>query len=60
MDYTKLLEHYKSDLSDERDIIEEAIATLEQHFSLIDEDNLKHHSRPLAIAYLALKSLDEE
>lgn len=59
MDYTKLLQHYKSDLSDDCDLVKEAIVTLESHFELIDKESLVHHNRPLAIAYLALKSIED-
>ena len=59
MDYTELLQHYKSDLSDDCNLIKEAITTLESHFELMDKENLIHHNRPLAIAYLALKSIEE-
>ena len=54
MDYTELLQHYKSDLSDNCDLVKEAIDTLESHFELMDKESLVHHNRPLAIAYLAL------
>lgn len=58
MDYIELLKHYQSDLSDNTNLIDEAIISLEQHFSLLDKEILIHHSRPLAIAYLALKSIE--
>lgn len=59
MDYTELLQHYKSDLSDNCDLVKEAIATLESHFELMDKESLVHHNRPLAIAYLALRSIED-
>ena len=59
MDYFELLQHYKSDLSDDCDLVEEAIVTLESYFDLLDKESLLHHSRPLAIAYLALKSVED-
>lgn len=58
MNYTELLQHYKSDLSDDCDLVKEAIATLEDYFELMDKESLAHHNRPLAIAYLALKSIE--
>ena len=59
MDYTELLQHYKSYLSDNCDLVKEAIATLESHFELMDKESLVHHNRPLAIAYLVLKSIED-
>jgi rubrerythrin len=52
------LKHYHKnridDIKDE-DLLDEAIATCENIFGLMEEDKLHHHSRPLAMAYLALK-----
>lgn len=45
--------HYTNDLGDV-DLKQEAIATIEHIAQYMDEDELLHHSRPLAIAYLAL------
>lgn len=45
--------HYTDGLSDV-DLKQEAIATIEHVAQYIDEDELLHHSRPLALAYLAL------
>lgn len=59
MDYSEFLQHYKSDLSDDCDLVKEAIATLESHFELMDKESLVHHNRPLAIAYLALRSIED-
>ena len=36
------------------DLKQEAIATIEHIAQYMDEDELLHHSRPLALAYLAL------
>lgn len=47
------LMHYTNDLGDV-DLKQEAIATIEHITQYMDEDELLHHSRPLAIAYLAL------
>ena len=47
------LMHYTNDLGDV-DLKQEAIATIEHIAQYMDEDKLLHHSRPLAIAYLAL------
>ena len=48
------LMHYTNDLSDGTDLKAEAIAAIESIVQYIDEDELLHHSRPLALAYLAL------
>lgn len=46
--------HYTNDLSDGTDLKAEAIAAIESIVQYMDEDELLHHSRPLALAYLAL------
>ena len=48
------LMHYTHDLGCGVDLKQEAIATIEHIAQYMDEDKLLHHSRPLAIAYLAL------
>ena len=48
------LMHYTHDLACGVDLKQEAIATIEHIAQYMDEDELLHHSRPLAIAYLAL------
>lgn len=48
------LMHYTHDLNCGSDLKQEAIATIEHIAQYMDEDELLHHSRPLAIAYLAL------
>ena len=48
------LMHYTHDLGCGADLKQEAIATIEHIAQYMDEDELLHHSRPLAIAYLAL------
>lgn len=45
--------HYTDDLNDVN-LKQEAITTIEHIAQYIDEDELLHHSRPLALAYLAL------
>ena len=45
--------HYTNDLGDV-DLKQEAIATIEHIAQYMGEDELLHHSRPLALAYLAL------
>lgn len=45
--------HYTNDLGDVN-LKKEAIATIEHIAQYMDEDELLHHSRPLALAYLAL------
>lgn len=46
--------HYTNDLSEDVDLRQEAIATIEQAAQYMEEDVLLHHSRALALAYLAL------
>ena len=48
------LMHYTHDLDCGADLKQEAIATIEHIAQYMDEDELLHHSRPLALAYLAL------
>ena len=48
------LMHYTHDLGCGVDLKQEAIATIEHIAQYMDEDELLHHSRPLALAYLAL------
>lgn len=45
--------HYTNGLGDV-DLKQEVIATIEHIAQYMDEDELLHHSRPLALAYLAL------
>ena len=53
MGFREKLIHYTHGLGDV-DLKQEAIATIEHIAQYIDEDELLHHSRPLALAYLAL------
>ncbi len=48
------LMHYTYDLDCGADLKQEAIATIENIVQYMNEDELLHRSRPLAIAYLAL------
>lgn len=48
------LMHYTHDLDCGTNLKQEAIATIENIAQYMDEDELLHHSRPLALAYLAL------
>lgn len=48
------LMHYTHDLDCGVDLKQEAIASIEHIAQYMDEDELLHHSRPLALAYLAL------
>lgn len=56
-----MLRHYQDfDGLEDEELLDEAIATCEAYFKNACEDShlknrLLHHSRPLAIAYLALK-----
>ena len=52
------LMHYTHDLDCGVDLKQEAIATIEHIAQYMDEDELLRHSRPLAIAYLALTEDD--
>lgn len=52
------LMHYTDDLDCDADLKQEAIATIEHIVQYMDEDELLHHSRPLALAYLALTEDD--
>lgn len=58
-DYTKLLDHYLYDLSEDCDLIAEAIATLENLFDHRNRQELMYFSRPTAVAYLALKKVQK-
>ena len=57
MNYCEKLKHYLDDCDENIDLIKEAIASLEGHFELIQENELLHFSRVDAVAYLALKSI---
>ena len=48
------LMHYTYGLDCDSDLKQEAITTIETIAQYMDEDELLHHSRPLALAYLAL------
>lgn len=48
------LMHYTYDLDCCSNLKQEAITAIEDIAQYMDEDELLHHSRPLAIAYLAL------
>mgnify|MGYP004519035593 FL=1 len=48
------LMHYTHDLDCGADLKQEAIATIENIAQYMEEDELLHHIRPLALAYLAL------
>lgn len=48
------LMHYTYDLDCDVDLKQEAIASIEHIAQFMGEDELLHHSRPLALAYLAL------
>ena len=50
------LKHYQdyAGLEDE-ELLDEAIALCEDYFKLLSKDELLHHSRVLAMCYLALK-----
>ena len=58
MDWEKTLKHYQKnhiDNIEDEDLLNEAIVTCENIFELKDQEELLHHSRPLAISFLALK-----
>ena len=48
------LMHYTNDLLDGADLKAEAVAVIEHIAQYMDKDVLLNHSRPLALAYLAL------
>lgn len=48
------LMHYTNDLSDGADLKAEAVACIERIAQYMTKEALLHHSRPLALAYLAL------
>lgn len=48
------LMHYTNDLSDGADLKAEAVACIEHIAQYMTKEALLHHSRPLALAYLAL------
>lgn len=54
MTLRETLMHYTHDLDCDVDLKQEAIATIEHIAQYMDEDELLHHSRPLALAYLAI------
>ena len=60
MDYSGMLSGYLDDLSENCDLVKEAIASMESHFQYMNKEELIHHSRSLAIAYLALKQVENE
>ena len=51
------LMHYTNDLLDGADLKAEAVAAIEQIAQYMEKDVLLHHSRPLALAYLAFSAL---
>lgn len=56
LDYKTVLKHYQEhDGIKDENMLDEAIETLEDVLNQLSFDRLIHHSRPLAIAYLALK-----
>lgn len=48
------LMHYTYDLDRGVDLKQEAVTAIEDIAKYMNEDELLHHSRPLALAYLAL------
>ena len=58
MSLREKLMHYTHDLDCGVDLKQEAIATIEHIAQYMEEDELLHHSRPLALAYLALTGDD--
>lgn len=62
MNWKEKLKHYQVNTIDnikDNDLLAEAIATCENYFYILDEEELNHHSRALAICYLALKHQEE-
>lgn len=54
--YNVLLKQYAEELAPDI-LVDEAIASLEQYFECMDEQEFLHHNRVLAISYLALKQV---
>lgn len=50
----QMLKHYCDDLSDDVDLMEEALTTIENILGNRSYDEVMHHSRDMAILYLAL------
>lgn len=60
MDYYEMLKQsYIEDDMSEDELVEDAILSLERQFSYMNVDELINRSRPLAIAYLALKEISD-
>lgn len=55
MDLKEKLQHYAE--TDNDKLLDEAITTLEDYMSTLDENELMQHSRQLAIPYLALRHI---
>lgn len=55
MDWEPILKERYQDRIEDDELLDEAIATLEQFFELSDKDKLLHHHRDWAIPYLALR-----
>lgn len=51
--------HYLNDIDDERDLISETLCSLESSFKYKSADELQHHNRTDALAYMCLRSLRE-
>lgn len=61
MDWVNILKHYQEyDGVTDDELLDEAIATLEGFFPVMDKNELMHHNRPLVISYLALKKVKAE
>lgn len=56
----QMLEHYGDDLSDDTDLMEEALTTIENILGNRSYDEVMHHSRDMAIPYLALMMAKEK
>lgn len=56
MEWVSKLKHYQDyDGIEDKQLLDEAIATCEAYFKVTGEHELLHYMRPLAICYLALK-----
>ena len=53
------LSNYLIGIDNDCDLINEAILTLENMFKYKSKDELLHHSRPAALAYICLVNLKE-
>ena len=59
LDIDRLKKTYASDLSQDVDLIDEALASIESISEYMTEDEIYHRQRPLMLAYLAIYEIKE-